>query len=93
MIAKNLDTMILGCTHYPIIANMLKSVLSDKINLISSGKPLSKSLLAYLQKKNYLNMDKNPTTQFYVSDSSDKFKELGSRFLNDEISSIKTCKL
>jgi glutamate racemase len=72
---------------------MIKSVLSNKITLISSGKPLSKSLSAYFQKKNYLNMDKNPTTQFYVSDSSDKFKELGSRFLNDAINSIEICEL
>ena len=93
MVSDTLDTIILGCTHYPILSNTLHTVLSNKIKLISSGKPLSKSLLNYLRKREYLNKSLNPKMHFYVSDSPEKFKTLGSRFFKDSIENIEICEL
>ena len=93
MLQSNIDTIILGCTHYPIISNMIKTVISDKIKLISSGHPLAKALATYLGKNECLNKNSNPSTCFYVSDSPEKFKKLGSKFLNDEILNIQVCEL
>ena len=93
MLKSRIDTIVLGCTHYPIISNLITTIVSDKIKLISSGKPVAQSLLAYLQKNKCFNIDAKPQTYFYVSDSPKKFKKLGSKFLNNEIFNIKICEL
>ena len=88
IITNNLDTIILGCTHYPIISQMLKTILPHNITLISSGKPLAQSLRTYLMKRDKLNQQSKSKIDFYVSDSHEKFKKLGSRFLGDDINNI-----
>ena len=88
-----MDTLILGCTHYPIIINMLKKVISNKIHFISSGGPVSQSLFMYLKENKNNSINNHSTMYFYVSDCPDKFQKLGSKFLNDEIINIEVCEL
>ena len=46
----NIDTIILGCTHYPLLLNKIKKYLPDKINIIEQGSIVSVSLLDYLER-------------------------------------------
>ena len=92
MIKSKIDTLILGCTHYPIIINMLGKVMSNEIHFISSGEPVSQSLFMHLEKNRNNSINNHPTTCFYVSDCPDKFQKLGSRFLNDQIINIEVYK-
>ena len=91
MVESKIDTLILGCTHYPIIINMLKKVISNKIHFISSGGPVTQSLFMHLEKNKNNNTNNHSTTYFYVSDYPDKFLKLGSKFLNDKIINVEVC--
>jgi len=88
IINANIDTLILGCTHYPIIKKQLSNILPDKIKYITSGQPVGESLKKYLLKNAQLNDDTLSKVDFYVSDSPEKFQKLGSKFLTREIADI-----
>lgn len=80
------DTLILGCTHYPIIKDIIADILGDSVTLISSGAEAGKYAKEYLTKNNLLTdrteLGKN---EFYVSDSIQLFEENAKNFLGDEI--------
>jgi len=84
---ENIDTIILGCTHYPLLMNKIRKFLPDHINVIAQGEYVAKSLQNYLQK--YPEMDekctKNGIVQYFTTDSPDKFKQFASMFLNENI--------
>ena len=88
IINSKIDTLILGCTHYPIIKKQLTRVLPDKIQYITSGEPVGRWLKEYLIENNILNTLNNGVVEFYVSDAPRKFQELGSKFLNNKITNV-----
>ena len=86
---SNIDTLILGCTHYPIIKDQLSNTLSSDIRYITSGEPMGQWLKQYLLANDLINKDSNKPTDFYVSDAASKFKKLGSKFLSNDMINIK----
>ena len=84
-INSNIDTLILGCTHYPIMANTIQSVLSNNIQLVYSGETVGHKLLEFLKNNNCETSSGSPSVKFFVSDFPQKFDELGSRFLGRKL--------
>ena len=85
----NIDFLILGCTHYPIMAKTISDVLNENINLIYSGETVGIKIKKFLNKENYINSSKQPRkTKYYVSDLPKKFDELGSRFLGYPLKNV-----
>ena len=71
---KGIDTLILGCTHYPLLKSKIDAYFDGKVSLINSGAVLSKELF---------NGDKKePVVEFYASGDIDSFKKHASRFLD-----------
>jgi glutamate racemase len=88
------DTVILGCTHYPILKDTIRKVLGKRINLIDSGEETAKEVKVILEKKNLLNTQKKKGIhKFFVTDFPNKFKQISERFLGKKISIIKKVKL
>ena len=87
-INSNIDTLILGCTHYPIMANTIQSVLSNNIQLVYSGETVGYKLLEFLKNNNCENSSGSPSVKFFVSDFPQKFDKLGSGFLGRELNSV-----
>lgn len=86
IIASGADTLILGCTHYPILSSAIRSVLGDKVALINAGTATSLSVKEFLEKNDMLNSntDKGSRT-FYVSDKVDSFRQQASILLGKDI--------
>lgn len=92
--AHNIDTLILGCTHYPILKKTISKVLGKKIKLIDSGEETAKEVKRILGEKNLLNTQKKKGQhKFYVTDFQKKFKEISERFLGQPIHDVKKVKL
>jgi len=86
---SDIDTLILGCTHYPIMANTIKAFLSSKIHLVYSGETVGHKLAEYLKKNNYENSsDVPPSINFFVTDFPQKFDELGSCFWGRKLNDV-----
>ncbi len=87
---QKIDTLVLGCTHYPILKNVIKKVMDEKVQLIDSGES------AAAQVANILDLQglRNPSTlkaniQYFVSDIPHKFVEIGERFLGQKMGVVK----
>ncbi len=89
-----IDTLILGCTHYPILKGTISKVLGKKIKLIDSGEEAAKEVKRLLGEKDLLNpQKKNGQHKFFVTDFQKKFKEISERFLGEPIHDVKKVKL
>ncbi len=87
--STGIDTLILGCTHYPILSETIQEVVGDNVKLVDSGIAASKEVENYLQGRGIRNTSNNiGKIEFYVSDIQTKFKEIASRFLGKEIAKI-----
>lgn len=89
-----IDTLILGCTHYPILKNTISKVLGKKIKLIDSGEETAREVKRLLDQFHLLNTQKKSGRhKFYVTDFQKKFKDISERFLGQPLHDVKKVKL
>ncbi len=86
---KNIDTIILGCTHYPLLINKIKKHLPDNITLLSQGEIVAKGLVDYIKRHPEMEKkcSKGKTIEFYTTDSTINFDKAGSMFYGKEVKS------
>jgi glutamate racemase (EC 5.1.1.3) len=79
-----IDTIILGCTHYPLLKEEIHKFLPDNIKLISQGEIVANSLKDYLVRHPEMDVrcSKNSEIEFFTTEFVDSFEEKASRFLN-----------
>lgn len=82
---KGIDTLILGCTHFPILKNVISSVLGDEVNLVDIGATTARSVAYFLSENNMLSDEKCSQYKFFVSDRTEGFSSVASRFLGRDI--------
>jgi glutamate racemase len=84
-----IDTLVLGCTHYPILTEVIQKVVGKNVSLIDSGVASSEVIKTELEKLGLLSDAKSMGTQeYYVSDIPAKFKEVAELFLGREIEHV-----
>ena len=80
------DTVILGCTHYPLLKPLLHAVLGSSITLIDSAEETAKAVQTMLDENAMRTEDNpNPVHQYLVSDIPDQFRQVGERFLGRKL--------
>ena len=85
----DIDTLVLGCTHYPILSEVIQKVIGSKVSMIDSGVASSELIKMELEKFNLLSDSKSTGGQeYYVSDIPAKFKEVAELFLGREIDHV-----
>lgn len=85
-IKKNrVDTLILGCTHYPLLKKVIGEVMGDGVKLIDSGAVAADSAFEYLKANNMQNEKENGAYRYFVSDSPQDFSKLGGMFLEKTV--------
>lgn len=94
LIDIDIDTLILGCTHYPLIRSTLGRIIGEEVTLVNPAYETAKELKELLAEKNLLN-DVAPGLgenqyQFYVSDGAEKFKRFANSIIKYGILSAKT---
>ena len=78
------DTLILGCTHYPLLKKMIGDFMGDEVHLVDSGKVTAQAAAAALDDLGLLNGKKTGgTARYFVSDTPDNFDELAHTFLGE----------
>lgn len=86
---KNIDTIILGCTHYPLLIEKIKKHLPENITLLSQGELVAKSLKEYLQRHPEIAAKCSKTKQldFYTTDSTENFDSAALSFFGKPVQS------
>ncbi len=79
---NGIDTVLLGCTHYPLLKKTIAAVMGGGVTLIDSAIETAKEIRKVLEEKDFSRGDSRPPERdFYVTDAPGRFKTLGGRFL------------
>jgi glutamate racemase len=83
------DTLVLGCTHYPLLTGALSLVMGDGVTLVSSAEETAKDLYKVLVDNDLLRTDSaTPTLSFRATGDAASFEKLARRFLGPEVSKV-----
>ena len=83
---EKIDTLVLGCTHYPLLRRIITTALNNSVQLIDSGEAAAITVGKVLDENGLRNPSKmKPNLQFFVSDIPNKFTEVGERFLGQKL--------
>jgi glutamate racemase len=85
----DIDTIILGCTHYPLLATVISEVLGSSIKLIDSSLATADKVKKMLEDNNLLASRNLSEINCYVTDYTKTFKKIVDRFFKSNINSIK----
>jgi len=94
MLDVDVDTLVLGCTHYPLLKDVISGVMGQDVTLVESGEVIAKVVHRFLVDNDLLNpqSSQKPTPsgeqKFFVSDVPDKFTNLASRFLGQPVDKV-----
>ena len=84
-----IDTLVLGCTHYPLLKEVISRVMGDNIALVDSAQETAKEIKKTLIQYDMVNTSASyPQRRFYVTDSPERFIKVGERFLGEKIEYI-----
>ena len=90
---KDIDTLIMGCTHYPLIRSTIRKVMGDKVNLVNPAYETAIELKNLLERDNLANKcdvdSPSGMYRFYVSDAEEKFKLFANSILPFDITMTK----
>lgn len=84
--AAGVDTLILGCTHYPLLTRVISRVMGEQVTLVNSGKETAVHAARLLQENGMLNhREEEGAARFFVSDSTEGFESIAARFLGQDM--------
>ena len=86
MISSGVDTLILGCTHFPLLYDAIKKVMGENVQIINMGTAAAKAVKETLEASHRLNAQKQtPECKFYVSDKTPAFEKCATLLLGETI--------
>ena len=91
---ENADTLVLGCTHYPLIRPLLRKVAPEHVSIVDSAQSTAHVVKDLLRSSSVSNATEEeerrrmPRLRFFATDSAKKFRTLGARFLGREITEV-----
>ena len=92
--SSSVDTLVLGCTHYPILRPVIERTMGAHINYVDSGEAVADEIAKLLEERNLIRKDDQPRVEeFYVTDSADRFRRVAELFLGRPLESVATVKL
>ncbi len=82
------DSLVLGCTHYPLLANPIKRYMGKEVTLINPAYETAKELKNILAESGLLCSEGTPSYEFYVSDGVDKFKSFADKVMPIHVDTV-----
>jgi len=91
---KHIDTLVLGCTHYPLIKDTLAKIMGNKVKIIDPALATCHKLATILKEQQLLNPNHGKAEyRYFVTDIPVKFQEIGEQFLNDKMTNLELVSL
>jgi len=92
-VMAQIDTLVLGCTHYPLLKPLIQEIMGTQITLVDSAQAITEKAGELLKNNNLLNeQQKSPEYRFYVTDVPIRFTSIGERILGRTLSNINVVK-
>jgi len=87
---KGIDTLVLGCTHYPLLKDMIDNFMGEKVKLVDSAEETAKEVLEIIEGMKMRNHStRRGHCKYFVTDAPERFIKLGKRFLGTELEDVK----
>ena len=87
---KNIDTLVLGCTHYPLLRGVISKVTGRNVKIVDSASSVAEEVAKILQKSGKLSSaSKKPTHSFFATDAVEQFVKVGGKFLGKKIEKVR----
>lgn len=94
VIAEQIDTLVLGCTHYPLLKPLLQDIMGKGVHLIDSAEAMADIAADLIDKQKIANKTGSPPEYvFYVSDVPYRFQTIGERFLGRTLGRVELVSL
>ena len=98
IVEKKVDALVLGCTHYPILRDVIQQTVGENVRLIDSGEATAEEVKVLLRDKNMANNEVHARVEhrrlcddldhFYVTDAAERFARVAERFLGSKPSKL-----
>ena len=88
LMKEQIDTLVLGCTHYPLLRKVLRQVLGDAVALVDSAEETAKSVQQLFQQRGLANPENCGQRTFFVTDVPTRFERVGSAFLGKKLGQV-----
>ena len=88
----SIDTLVMGCTHYPILENAIRKAAGSKVTIVNAGRETAKEVKTTLEENGILNRKGRGGCEFFVTDSPESFREIGGRILKEPIEKVRSLK-
>jgi glutamate racemase len=85
LVAAGVDSLILGCTHYPLLTGVISYVMGDEVTLVSSAEECAKDVYKLLVSGDLARPEGDPSYRFLTTGAPDEFERIGRRFLGPEL--------
>ena len=85
LLSKKIDTLILGCTHYPLLKGVIQKITKKRVIIVDSAYGTVEALKTELEKKDLLRRSGKLNLKLLVSDTARNFSKIGSQFLGKTI--------
>jgi glutamate racemase len=85
LVEADVDTLILGCTHYPLLTGIISYVMGDAVTLVSSAEECAKDLYKLLAGRDLMREGGEASYRFLTTGAPDEFEHIGRRFLGTEL--------
>lgn len=82
---RNIDALVLGCTHYPLFEDVIKEELGDKTEIINTGKMIADFMKRLLKDRNIENKSLNKDCKIYLTDIECNFINVAKKLINEEL--------
>lgn len=91
LVSADVDTLVLGCTHYPLLTGVISYVMGNNVTLVSSAEETAKNLYRVLAEKNLMRVAvSKPEYQFIATGNAENFATLARRFLGPEVVNVRS---
>jgi glutamate racemase len=86
---QQIDTLVLGCTHYPLLKPVIAEVMGKQVALVDSAEAVAAEVESLLRGREWLNTQNAPgTSQFYVTDAAQRFHRIAEQFLGEPLAHL-----
>lgn len=89
LMTEQIDTLVLGCTHYPLLRRTLRQVVGERVVLVDSAEETAKSVVEILHQKNLSRSSFGGERQFFVTDIPTRFERVGRAFLGAQLDKVR----
>ncbi|OGI48737.1 MAG: glutamate racemase [Candidatus Muproteobacteria bacterium RBG_16_65_34] len=92
VLAQSVDTLVLGCTHYPLLKPLLQQVAGAGVRLVDSAETVAARTEALLRERGLTRTDGTARHEFFVTDVPQRFQQIGERFLGRALAPVHVVK-